>query len=266
MKTIVTILFTLFIAQTQAQYVKTDSNYYNDDWEKTEAVKATYKTVLNYLDTITGSGVISKYTITDTLISVINYSNIPNRIQSGLATEYYTSGQLKHTINYTVGKLNGALKTYYNTGQLKRQDLYKNDSLVTGRCYTLIGADTSHFPYFMMPEFPGGTKKLYEYLGTSISYPLLARDNGVQGTVYVSFMVSKTGQVSSVQILRGIGAGCDEESIKVVSEMPNWTPGYVDGIVANTWYNIPIKYSLSGSKLNRQEQKEKKQRTKGQKK
>ena len=95
-----------------------------------------------------------------------------------------------------------------------------------------------------MPEYPGGTKKLYDYLYANIEYPRMARDNGVEGTVYLKFIVDEKGEVSDVQLLRGIGAGCDEEAMRVVRNMPNWTPGKQNGAPAAVWYKLPIKFSL----------------------
>ena len=96
-----------------------------------------------------------------------------------------------------------------------------------------------------MPEYPGGTKKLYEYLGANIKYPRMARDNGIEGTVYLKFIVDERGEVSDVQVLRGIGAGCDEEAMRVIREMPKWTPGKQNGKPASVWYKLPVKFTLS---------------------
>ena len=76
-----------------------------------------------------------------------------------------------------------------------------------------------------IPEFPGGTAKMMGFLAANISYPQTARDKGVEGRVYISFVVEKDGSVSDVKVLRGIGDGCDEEAVRVVRSMPNWKPG-----------------------------------------
>ncbi|MEZ5013275.1 MAG: energy transducer TonB [Chitinophagales bacterium] len=96
-----------------------------------------------------------------------------------------------------------------------------------------------------MPEYPGGVKKLYEYIANHIEYPRMARDNGVEGTVYLKFIVDETGAVSDVQLLRGIGAGCDEEAMRVIRGMPKWTPGKQNGKPAAVWYKLPVKFTLS---------------------
>ena len=76
-----------------------------------------------------------------------------------------------------------------------------------------------------MPEFPGGTEKLFKYLGKNIEYPPMAKDAGIKGKVYVTFVVDKDGSITDVKVLRGIGGGCDEEAVRVVKSMPKWKPG-----------------------------------------
>ena len=95
-----------------------------------------------------------------------------------------------------------------------------------------------------MPEFPGGTEKLMEYVAKSVRYPQLAREMGVQGRVFISFVVEKDGSISNVALLRGIGSGCDEEAIRVVKSMPKWSPGLQCGRVVRVSYNLPINFKL----------------------
>jgi len=99
-----------------------------------------------------------------------------------------------------------------------------------------------------MPSFPGGEDSLYKYLGMNIRYPLAAKSNGIQGIVYVTFVISKNGSVKDVKLLRGIGGGCDEEAIRVVQEMPNWNPGKQRGKNVNVQINMPIKFTVRKNK------------------
>lgn len=94
------------------------------------------------------------------------------------------------------------------------------------------------------PQFPGGEAALYKYLNESIKYPEEAKELGIQGRVFVNFVVETNGSVSNVKVLRGIGGGCDEEAIRVVQSMPKWTPGKQRGIPVRVSYNLPIKFTL----------------------
>lgn len=95
-----------------------------------------------------------------------------------------------------------------------------------------------------MPSFPGGEAKLFEYLGKNIRYPQIAREAGISGVVYVNFVVGPEGNISDVKVLRGIGGGADEEAIRVVKNMPKWSPGKQRGKPVKVSYNLPIRFSL----------------------
>lgn len=95
-----------------------------------------------------------------------------------------------------------------------------------------------------MPSFPGGEAKLFEYLGKNMKYPSMARDAGIQGVVFVQFVVGKDGSIRDVTVLRGIGGGCDEEAIRVVEKMPNWKPGKQRGKAVTVQYRLPVRFVL----------------------
>ncbi|WP_421827762.1 TonB family protein [Larkinella sp.] len=94
------------------------------------------------------------------------------------------------------------------------------------------------------PAFPGGIPALGAYLSQSIRYPAEARQNGTQGTVFVQFTVNKNGDIQGLRVKKGIGSGCDEEAVRVVSQMPRWTPGIQNGNPVMTQYVLPIQFAL----------------------
>ncbi len=95
-----------------------------------------------------------------------------------------------------------------------------------------------------MPEYPGGTDNLMKYLGANISYPAEAKEKGIQGKVWVNFIVEKNGMITHIKVNKGIGGGCDEEAIRVIGKMPNWIPGKNNGKPVRVSYNVPIKFTL----------------------
>jgi TonB family protein len=95
-----------------------------------------------------------------------------------------------------------------------------------------------------MPVFPGGDEGRIKYLVENIKYPEAARKAGIEGTVFVTFVVEKDGSVSNARILRGIGGGCDEEALRVVSAMPTWKPGVQRGKPVRVQFNVPLKFNL----------------------
>ena len=78
-----------------------------------------------------------------------------------------------------------------------------------------------------------------------IQYPSLAQQSGIQGTVFVQFVVLKTGEISNIKILRGIGGGCDEEAVRTVKAMPKWIPGRQNGEAVSVMFQIPVKFQLA---------------------
>ncbi len=95
------------------------------------------------------------------------------------------------------------------------------------------------------PSYPGGQEGYTKFLLENIKYPEAALKKGVKGTVYVTFVVEKDGAVTHVKVLRGIGSGCDEEAVRVVKMMPNWTPGENKGKPVAVQFNLPIKFALN---------------------
>lgn len=94
------------------------------------------------------------------------------------------------------------------------------------------------------PEFEGGMEALYKFLAANIRYPEQAKKEKIQGRVIVSFVIEKDGSVSDAKVLRGIGGGCDEESLRVVNAMPKWKPGQVAGEPVRVHFNLPVNFKL----------------------
>ena len=98
------------------------------------------------------------------------------------------------------------------------------------------------------PQYTGGDDARIKFLRENIKYPEEARKAGIQGTVFVTFVVQADGAITNVKILRGIGGGCDEEAMRVVKMMPNWIPGTMQGKNVAVQFNLPIKFLLDADK------------------
>lgn len=95
-----------------------------------------------------------------------------------------------------------------------------------------------------MPAFPGGDSELFAYISKSLKYPVIAQENGISGTVTLRFVVTKSGAVGDVQIIRSLDPACDREAIRVVKSLPNFIPGKQNGVNVPVWFTLPIKYKL----------------------
>ena len=95
-----------------------------------------------------------------------------------------------------------------------------------------------------MPSFPGGEQKLLEFVAKNTKYPQIARESGIQGRVFIGFVVEPDGSISNVKVLRGIGGGCDEEAVRVIKSLPKWKPGKQRGKAVRVSYQIPVNFKL----------------------
>ncbi len=95
-----------------------------------------------------------------------------------------------------------------------------------------------------MPEYIGGEEARLQYLRDNIHYPQLAKEADVQGTVYITFIIDEGGNLTHLEVARGIGAGCDEEALRVLKSMPKWNPGKQDGKPVRVKYAMPVLFKL----------------------
>ena len=95
-----------------------------------------------------------------------------------------------------------------------------------------------------MPEFPGGEAALHKYIAQSIKYPVIAQENGIQGRVYVSFVINQKGEVTDIKIARGVDPALDKEAMRVISKMPKWKPGKQRGKPVKVSFTVPINFVL----------------------
>ncbi len=95
-----------------------------------------------------------------------------------------------------------------------------------------------------MPEFPGGDLELRKYIGKNVDYPEIAQKNGIQGKVYVTFVVTKNGTIANCKIARGVDPSLNKEALRVVNSLPQWKPGKQRGQAVNVSYTVPINFVL----------------------
>ncbi len=96
-----------------------------------------------------------------------------------------------------------------------------------------------------MPAYPGGDEALFRFIYENVSYPPEARERGIQGKVILRFVVTSDGSVEDVTVVRGIDPLLDAEAVRVMSLLPDWTPGTQGGKPVNVWYSVPISFTLS---------------------
>ncbi len=94
------------------------------------------------------------------------------------------------------------------------------------------------------PQFPGGEQAMFRYLTKNIKYPTEAMEAGIQGSVFVEFVVGKDGRISEAKALRNEGTPLSQEAVRVVATMPNWLPGTLEGKAVPVRMVLPIRFTL----------------------
>src|SRR5665647_1019279 len=102
----------------------------------------------------------------------------------------------------------------------------------------VITEDKPVYGVEQMPQFPGGEEELLKFIKNNLRYPKAAAEGGIEGRVTIRFVISKTGEVTDVTVIRCLDLACDAEALRVIKMMPTWIPG------RQNWRNIPVYYTL----------------------
>lgn len=94
-----------------------------------------------------------------------------------------------------------------------------------------------------VPDYPGGMKSFYEYLGKSIKFPETAKKNKTQGKVFLSFVVEQTGKLTDVEVIKGLTKETNAEAVRVLKESPKWNAGTIKGKPVRVKYNIAVNFT-----------------------
>lgn len=97
----------------------------------------------------------------------------------------------------------------------------------------------------VMPQFPGGEAEMYQFIKDNLRYPAMDQEIGNQGRVIIRFVVSKTGEIMNVELMKGVSQGCDKEAMRVVKSMPKWIPGRQNGDAVQVYFTLPIVFKLN---------------------
>ena len=130
---------------------------------------------------------------------------------------------------------------------IKNDTLDEGDEIIEGYIPPAIDESDEPEVYMIveqMPEFPGGEAELLGFISRNIHYPEEAKKKGIQGRVFIGFIIEKDGSVSNVRNLRGVNSELDAEAMRVVKSMPKWKPGMQNGEAVRVSYLIPINFKL----------------------
>jgi protein TonB len=143
--------------------------------------------------------------------------------------------------HYKQDKFDGSFKSYYKSGKLKRDAVYKNGELLTGKQFSEAGGSIPYTEFTIMPKAPFDISM---YLSENIVYPEECREIEVTGRVLLKFYIDTDGSVKNITVINKVHPLIDEEAIRVVAAMPKWEPAMEDDKVVRIYYTLPIKFSL----------------------
>lgn len=181
------------------------------------------------------------------------YSDYPNKICQGRCSQWNTEGALISEKIYENGLKQGPDKSFYPSGQLRRLINWSHDTLVNATLYYEDGSvkpirfkeDVESLDIQVEPSFPGGLKEMYKFLAQTVSYPEDMKEEGISGTVELSFIISKDGSVTDVEVLKSPAVSASNELIRVFKKMPRWRPAIVNEHPVRVRYTMPFKFALN---------------------
>lgn len=177
----------------------------------------------------------STYYLDNTIYSKDQFSNYKKRILNGTSERWYKNGAKEILAIYSKGKQEGIQTRYFENGQIKRTENFKNGEFVDGKCFNEDGAEIEFFPYYVKPEFPGGIKVFYDYVAKNFKSP-----NNGKGEIRIEFYVELDGTLNHFKVLKSINKEIDLSAIRLLVNSPKWIPGKIDGKDARMKFGIPI--------------------------
>lgn len=226
-------LLLLFVLFCSVQFFAQEKVYFTEDFkELPSADNAIYYTI--YEDSQEGT-LRTTYYLDNSLFSKDHFSNYKKRTLNGASEKWYRNGVREMLAIYIKGKQEGIQTRYFENGQIKRTENFKNGKLIDGKCFDKNGTEIEFFSYYVKPEFPGGINEFYKYVGKNFKSP-----NSAKGQIKVSFVVEIDGSLKDFKIIEGLNYDMNVEALRVIFNSPLWIPGKVDGTDSRVKFSIPI--------------------------
>lgn len=226
-------LLVIFVLLTSITFNAQKKVYFTQDFKELPAAdNAVYYTI--YEKSQEGT-VRTTYYLDNSLFSKDHFSNYKKRILNGTSEKWFKNGAKEMLAIYNKGKQKGVQTRYFENGQIKRTENFKNGEFVNGKCFDENGNEIDFFPYYIKPEFPGGMKAFYDYVVNNFKSP-----NSAIGEIKIGFYVELDGTLNHFEFLKSINKEMDLSAIRLLVNSPKWNPGKIDGKDARVKYSIPL--------------------------
>ena len=222
-----------------------DTTWFNAEWKESPRSSAKYYRV--YKKTTKGFLVYDKYLNGQNQMISEASALKPSLIQDGYCVYYNEDGTMNHRGSYKDDKYVGNWIYYKENGVDSLISEYENGVHVGDKDFSGKAIYTN--PIYTiteeMPQFPGGVNAMLKFIQDNISYPHSCRDKNIGGKSFIKFVVSTSGDISDVTVIKSSGMTIlDDEAVRVIKSMPRWKPGYQDSKAVNVYFNLPINFSL----------------------
>lgn len=230
--------------QMQAQ---NDIKFFVDnDWHRVDSSKAAFYSIYKQSpDTLSPSGTIEIYFINGTLLKKEDYWYNEEHKQRYRTTYFYENGSIESTINSISLQFDGDQIAFHPNGKLKWKAFYVMSELKEGKCYTAEGNDTIYYiPSGRHPSFPGGENAMQKFILDNLRYPRKAQKAGISGTVELGIIIDKLGSIQKISIIKSVDPLLDNEAVRIIQQMPKWTPGNEKDRLLQMYKVIQVKFEL----------------------
>jgi periplasmic protein TonB len=245
------VLIASLLFVTQCAFSQITKRYFNNDDK--EVANPSFARMYKLFDQRDSLLTITAYDLNDNKLSEYNFRSRVEKGSKDTIDIYYgpfkiwgKDGILWEQGQYYEDKMHGEQIYYYSNGQIQRSTILEHGVFKSGKCFDYDGNEVEYYHTIVdeQPEFPAGQAALFQFLSQKIKYPMKARKNGIEGTVYVGFIVNAIGDIVEVALKRGIHPSIDNEALRVVAMMPRWKPGKLNGLAVRVAYTVPIKFAL----------------------
>ncbi|MBS1636253.1 MAG: energy transducer TonB [Bacteroidetes bacterium] len=220
-----------------------DTTWFNAEWK--ESTRSDAKFYRIYKKTPKGFIIYDKYLSGQNQMVAEASAVKPKDIKEGYCVYYLENGALDHRGIYKNDEYSGNWIYYHNNGKDSVISVFHNGLFIHDEDFSGTVLEKIYTVTEEMPEFPGGINALFKFIQGNISYPRSCRDNSIGGKVFLKFVVSGSGDISDVTIMKSSGMVLlDNEAVRVVKSMPRWKPGYQDGKAVNVYFNLPLNFTV----------------------
>lgn len=188
----------------------------------------------------------NRYYINDTLSGTTTFSNYYSKKKKRLSYRgFHTNGKIRSESFFKKEIIDGYLTTYWDNGNLKRKDLYRRGKFVEGQCWDKTGARVPYFDYEINAKFPGGNDVFNLYVASKIDKNKIPKGSfGSQ--IRISFFIEEDGSISEIELIEGTDPTTNLMALKMVAEMPKWSPAMKDGDPLRVKRILPIILTAPG--------------------